>query len=119
MALRDVIDIFETEGQVPIAGSWDQRVWTEQNDLLETDYYREVIDIETWQYPGCTLEAVEGAKADVSEVLAEESPSQTTVITGRYFVDNRKTMPRAYTFEVTLEIRDRYKNGEQMPDPEI
>ena len=118
MALRDSIYIFGTTGAIEQSGSLDQRAWVKENDLLENDYYLETVLVEVIQWPACTLLACQTALVDVEAIEATESAGESTTMSGRYWIESRKTSPKGYTFEMTTENRLRYKNGVLLTDPE-
>jgi len=120
MALTQSIGITSQDGAIVQAGSFDQRTWIEVNEESESgvDYFRETVGIATTQWPSCTLKACQDATADVQAIEPTEEPGYSYVVTCRYWIENRKTSPKAYSFEMVLETRHRYKNGVQITEPE-
>lgn len=117
MALRDSILLNSSTGAVVQSGSYEQRAWIQlSEDESQYDYFLETVDIEVTHWPACSEAACLTALADVAEITADETPSYSATSGGRYWIENRKTSPKAYTFELTSEIRYRYKNGVAIPD---
>ena len=114
MALRDSIDILSETGAIYLNGSFDQRAWLQENEMLEYDAMLETVDIYTLQWPACTLDAVLSAKFDAEEFQAYDDGGIAMTQSARYTLENKKTKPRAYAFELTVEVRKRFRNGEVM-----
>ena len=114
MALRDSINRADpvADGAIDVSTSWVPRVWVEEDESLETVLRREDVGQRVYRWFACTFAAVQAALLEVEAYEPVETPGYARTEHCRYDVQERKGH-LSYTFDLTIEVRYRYTNGEQ------